>query len=448
MYTYAVAVMALTASISAATGDGAPVDTQRDDQTIAELRAAVADLKGQVDALKAQSNASWLTEARAQEIRSLVQDVLADADTRASLLQSDVTAGWDKDKGFFIASSDGNYLLRIGGQLQIRYVYNNQDDSPSDDNRSGFELRRSKLILRGNVVDPTWQYEAQFNSDRATGVFVLEDAGWIQKDFGSGWKVTAGQMKAPFLREEILSSQRLLAVERSLVNSFFTAGTVQGVRVGWQGDNVRLWGMYHDGNRSLNTAWNAEDTEFAFSGRAEFLLQGAWKTLEDYNSFKDDGHGLVLGAAANYSRQEFGNSVNDTEVDNLGLTADATLDLGGISAAGAVMYRSLDSDAAGFTGSDQIGFLVRGGVFLTDSVELYAQYEWADADTAAVEDLNVITVGVTKYFNKHGLKWQSDIGFALDPVSAAFAQESAGWRADSASNDGQVVFRSQFQLLF
>src|SRR5262249_33900762 len=161
----------------------------------------------------------------------LVQDVLADADTRSSLLESGMTAGWDN--GFFIASTDGNWRLNIGGQLQVRYVYNNQNNSPTDDNRSGFEVRRSKLILAGNVVHPTWKFEVQLAADHATGALSLEDAGWIMKDLGGGWKVWVGQMKAPFLREEIVYSRRMFSVERSLTNFQFTAGTAQGVMVGY-----------------------------------------------------------------------------------------------------------------------------------------------------------------------------------------------------------------------
>ncbi|HVP74281.1 MAG TPA: hypothetical protein VMS30_11125, partial [Phycisphaerales bacterium] len=138
-----------------------------------QLKSIVKDLQGQVDALRAENDEQWLTEARANEIRGLVQDVLADADTRASLLQTGSMAGYDK--GFFVSSADGNYLLRIGGQLQVRYVYNLQDsDGATDDNRSGFEVRRAKLIMRGHVFDPSWTYDVQFAADRATGNVQLE----------------------------------------------------------------------------------------------------------------------------------------------------------------------------------------------------------------------------------------------------------------------------------
>lgn len=451
MHTNAVAFIAVASAFNAALAADPPPST---DET-AQLRAVVADLQNQVDALKAQSNENWLTQQRAAEIRGLVQDVLADADTRASLLQSGAVAGWDK--GFFVSDSAGNYVLKVAGQIQERFVYNHQDSSPTDDNRSGFEVRRAKLILSGNVVDPSWNYELQFATDRTTGAVSLEDAGWIMKDFGDGVKLWVGQMKAPFLREEVLSSRRLFAVERSLVNSQFTAGTVQGAEIGWEGDQLHVYGMFHDGNKSLNTAWSVEDTEYAFSGRAEFLVNGKWDNVKDYTSFKDEGSNIVIGGAANYSRQEFGTGhnlpapdFNNAEVDNLGLTADVTIDFGGANLSGAVFYRNLQTNTGTPADFDlnQWGVLVRGGFFITDKWELYGQYEWGDLDIPGIANLSVVTIGANYYWAKHNLKWQNDVGYGINSVNGAWAQDSAGWRADAPGQDGQIVIRSQIQLLF
>src|SRR5436190_6072014 len=227
----ALTLMLATLGTGAASAQNQPPSSNEDQTSvIQELRGMVNSLQQQVDELKATSNDNWLTQKRAEEIRGLVQDVLADADTRASLLETGATGGWDK--GFFIGSTDGNFRLNIGGQLQVRYVYDHRNDPPAsapDENRSGFEVRRAKLILKGNVLDPSWQYDVQLAADRNTGDVQLEDAGWIRKDFGGGWKATLGQMKAPYMYEEILSSRYLFAVERSLLDSFFTAGTVQGL---------------------------------------------------------------------------------------------------------------------------------------------------------------------------------------------------------------------------
>lgn len=437
------------------------LDTARE---IRELRETVDDLRQQLEvvprlerqlaALRAAQGDNWITTQRANEIRALVADVVADADSRTSLLQSSMTGGWNN--GFILTAPDGSFRLKVGGQLQQRYVYNHQGDSPSDDNRSGFEVRRARLLLSGHIIDSTWQYDIQIAANRSGGDFMLEDAGWIQKDFGEGWKLRVGQFKAPFMREEMLSSIRMLAVERSLINSQFSAGNVQGAQVSWGDDSFRAYGMLHDGSGTANTAWSAEDTEYALTGRVEWLIDGEWGNFIDYHSFPDESSGLLLGAAVNYSVDEYGTTFamgppprgNDMEVENFGFTVDAMVDFGGASIGGAIVYRNLQTDTGADFNLDQFGFYIRGGVFVTDDVQIYAQYEWGDVDVSGIEDLSVITLGATKFWAKHNLKWQSDIGYGLNEVSSPWASDGAGWRADAPDEDGQFVFRTQLQIVF
>src|SRR5688500_14682619 len=85
---------------------GGPASQGANDDLAARLAAAEA----KIAAMEAAQNQNWLTEHRANEIRGLVQDVLADADTRASLLQAGVASGYDD--GFVISDSAGDWLLR------------------------------------------------------------------------------------------------------------------------------------------------------------------------------------------------------------------------------------------------------------------------------------------------------------------------------------------------
>ncbi|MCA9286162.1 MAG: hypothetical protein KDA22_13135, partial [Phycisphaerales bacterium] len=83
-------------------------NAQANEDSSAEVQA-LRDRVSQLESKLAQieeRDASWLTEARAEQIRDLVGDVLADADARASLQSSGLTAGWDK--GFFLASPDAS----------------------------------------------------------------------------------------------------------------------------------------------------------------------------------------------------------------------------------------------------------------------------------------------------------------------------------------------------
>lgn len=438
MHRFALSLLAISSVATTAAGD----QTLIEDANVAELRALVADLQEQVQMLKAQGSANWLTQQRAAEIRSLVQDVLADADTRANLLQGGMTAGYDR--GFFLASADGNYRLNISGRLQFRYVYNNQDNS-DDDNRWGFEMRRTRLQFAGHVINPNWTYQIQGDFNRDGGGFTLLD-GVIGHKFENGMTVRVGQFKAPFNREELVSSSRQLAVDRSLVNSRFNVGRAQGIELAAQlGENIRVAGMISDGARSLNTPWQAYDTEFAITGRVDFLAAGNFQQFADFSSWDGEEFGLLIGAAAHYQKDEYG-TVAGPEVEDFRWTIDGSAKFGNFSLFAAVISRHLSADNA--ADADQYGIVVQGGLFIVPNEwEIFARYEWGDDDTSS-EDLSVLTGGVTRYWAKHNLKWTTDVGYGLNQVSSGWASSSLGWRADPAGEDGQLVVRSQLQLAF
>jgi len=63
-------------------------------------------------------------------------------------------------------------------------------------------------------------------------------------------------------------------------------------------------------------------------------------------------------------------------------------------------------------------------------------------------DLNLVTAGFNYYMDGHDLKWTTDIGFGIYQIEGAWASDLAGWRADGDGVYPQIVFRTQFQLLF
>src|SRR5262245_495403 len=66
---------------------------------IAQLEAKSTRDDARISALEAEQNEQWLTQERAEQIKGLVRDVLADADSRVSMLQG-LNTGYDN--GFII----------------------------------------------------------------------------------------------------------------------------------------------------------------------------------------------------------------------------------------------------------------------------------------------------------------------------------------------------------
>jgi hypothetical protein len=318
--------------------------------TTSSANARIAALEQAVSDLMREKGENWLTEQRSNEIRAVVQDVLNDADTRASLQTSNATSGY-KD-GFFIASPDGNFKLVINGENQLRWSYNalssrsmansiNTIVPPESGGELtgsfnnvgvakavyGFELRRVKLGFSGHVVDPGWQYSITLayqqyfgsnlnpvgaaNGSNSTsgsladggGVtggdnfgsgFSLEN-GFIQRDLGSGFAVKFGQFKSPLLREWLVTSRNQLSIERSIMNTLFTTGWTQGIELDWSNDSLRAMVSYNDGANNANLGSISGTNVLGVTGdnlgvgfaQWAFTGRGEWKPFGSWQQFND-----------------------------------------------------------------------------------------------------------------------------------------------------------------
>lgn len=425
------------------------------------LRAEVATLRAEQAQMRAAQNDNWMTERRAEEIKGLVREVLADADTRASLLQDGLSAGHDGK--FFLASADGGFRLNVEGQIQFRYIWTTVEVAGEDETEEGFSMRRVKLKFNGHVDQGRkFKYAVTIFQDRTSHDMFLEDAK-VETKLTDGVSIYLGTGKAPFSREELTSSARQIAVERSLVGDYFTVGRVQGVGLkGDAGDNIKWNVIVNDGFRSGDAGntndWDDDMADFAVTGRVDLRLgDGSWGQQKDFTSWEGEELAIFIGAAGHYEIGETASSDTDgSEGRAFGAgatdsfytwTVDGQVEANGLSVFGAFYGRHTDA-ASGGTDLDQYGFQVQGAYNIGNKIEPFVRYEWADADIAGVEELSVVTVGVNYYIKKHKAKATLDVVYGLDEIDTAFDQSGAGVLADGADEDGQIVVRGQLQLLF
>ena len=324
--------------------------------------AQIAELKQELAELKSQNNDNWLTEQRAEEVRGIVQDVLADAETRTSLQDSGAMAGWNN--GFFLSSADGNYKLNISGLVQVRW---NMNDAKDQNTEWGFSQGYTLLNFAGNVVDPSWTYRLRTNlSNNTAGGAAGLDFAYIKKTMDSGLSFTAGQFRAPWMREVLVEDGHQLAVDRSVLATFFGQGFSQGFQVGYAQDDWNVNAMYSDGignaaagsnpftattlpttglPTSQNSAWNATNTKWAFAARGEYKLNGSWADFDDESSFRGEDFGMLFGGAfmaQNYWQANHGAGALPTSDPGgtvYGITADVTANFGGWSLGGAAVWQ-------------------------------------------------------------------------------------------------------------
>jgi len=398
-----------------------------------DYQAEIAQLRAELAEMKAQNGDKWLTEERAAEIKGLVKDVLADAETRTSLQQTAATSGYDN--GFFIGSADGNFKLKINALEQMRWTYNNQNADQVAAGQAntewGFENRRTQLTFGGNVVDPSFTYMARFNygstgdpynpaATASAGVvgtpitgtvtvtpvvisqvpnynaspgMVLQDA-WFNKDFGGGLGVKVGQFKTPFMGESLRDDGNQLTAERSTIDYIFSAGYQQGIMAHYTADMFRVMGSYANGPRGQNQNWTTGTSSFNFAVRGEVKLMGNWNEFSSESATKSDETGLMVGAAIMYynnrgqNNNPYSPAVANVAYQPAGLTSgnlywtvDTTFKWSGLSVYAAFVGQNFDQNASvagGLGDENQYGMVVQAGYRVTDAIEAFGRWEWYD----------------------------------------------------------------------
>jgi hypothetical protein len=478
-------------------------DTQ--DRAATEL----AQLRAEIAAYKSQMGDKWLTEERAAEIKGLVKDVIADAETRTSLQQTAATSGYDN--GFFIGSADGNFKLKINALEQIRWTYNNRN-AEQDGNATqtvanqpntewGFENRRTQLTFSGNVVDPSFTYMARFNYGSTVDPYtppnsggmstqayaqspgmILQDA-WFSKDFGSGISVKVGQFKTPFMGESLRDDGTQLTAERSTIDYIFSAGYQQGIMATYSADMFRVMGSYANGPRGQNQNWTTGTTSFNFAVRGEVKLMGNWNEFASESAATADETGLMVGAAIMYyNNRGQNNSPYTPSVDNVAYqnagsssgnlywTVDTTFKWSGLSVYAAFVGQNYDQSSGlaytaagnGLGDQNQYGMVVQAGYRLTDAIEAFGRYEWYDIMESTGGSIdgnkdvnNILTFGVNVYAMSN-VKWTTQVGISLGNMQTISGNTlngmtGAGWRSNlgtAGDNETQVNIISQLQVSF
>jgi hypothetical protein len=397
---------------------------------------------------------------------------------------SPVTAGWDKEEGFFLSDTNKeNFLLTIGGLFQGRGVYKARDprgDTPAEHDQLYFSVPRARLELGGYVLDPnmTFRLEIDGNTLDEVGGMSLLDAYVLYKAgeyFGDNPGILAfgaGQFKPYFLRQERVYAGHLQMVDRSLTNEFFNIGRNLGVWVQSELDPVFLSFAVTNGWQSANETPSNVDQVPSFIGKIDFSILGqeGGKYVESNVSTSEDLQ-WTIGAsfATDYDNgsSEAG-SAQDHAAYQFGI--DTVFKWGILSLQAEYVGRWLnfpaDNTIVGGDGSTNYahGLYVQGGVFLVPgALELTGRVStvWG---VDGPNDGNGVEVGpgINWYMSRdHRVKLQTDLMFfdisgdlpvasdrldadGGDPDFESFFSPYAGLR----SGEQGFMWRVQLQLDF
>ncbi|HEX9873755.1 MAG TPA: porin, partial [Deferrimonas sp.] len=159
------------------------------------------------------------TGAQAKSLEEILKEkgVITEDDFKEATKKNDL-AYYEPGKGITVESRDGKYKAHVGGRLQARYTFLDEDLGQDE---STFTIRRMKLWLQGNVFSKNLYYKFQQNF--GGGESVTEDA-YAGYKFAAPFALQLGQYKAPQSRQELTSSGSQLFVDRSLANDTFNLG--------------------------------------------------------------------------------------------------------------------------------------------------------------------------------------------------------------------------------
>jgi hypothetical protein len=244
----------------------ADADAERragEEAQVARLEALLAEQQARIEQLEERLVGTWTQEqeaARVEAMKQQIREVLSEQEFRESLMPSMLQAGYDK--GFFIRSSDDDFLMKINGRMQFRWTHygvqsRNRYLTPRlhKNDLTGFDIERLRLAFSGHVFAPDLTYYLQFRSEAPDGYDTkLRDA-YINYRFSDALQFQAGYFKTAALQQRLTSSADLQFVDRSMVHAVFDLSRNTGVRLWGKLLEKRLeW--YLDVTNSFNGGFN------------------------------------------------------------------------------------------------------------------------------------------------------------------------------------------------
>ena len=249
--------------------------------TNADLQARLEAAEARINELSVATNNNWLNDTRSDEIRGLVHDVLADADTRASLQGSTANAGYNG--GFTISNDDGSYSLKINGLVQTRWSHVD-NDAAALGAQWGFSNAREWLHFSGTVATD-FSYDIRHNLGGN-----IVDPGWANAscEIAEGIGLTMGTMKFASSREALIGDENQLAMDRD------AAYTVrQGIALDWASDNLGFTFQFFNNNWQLPGPANMSG--YTWNARAEYMVEGTWDQFDQFTSENGGAAGTLIG---------------------------------------------------------------------------------------------------------------------------------------------------------
>ncbi len=458
---------------------------------LAEQERKLEDLRQQLAATTSQDADAARTEAMREQIRA----ILSEQEFRESLMPSVSMAGYDN--GFYIKSSDDQFLMKINGYMQNRWThYGTQSRNRyllprlERDDRTGFDIQRTRLNFSGHAWDQNLTYRLTLRADAPDGYDFQIHYAYVNYRFMDEFNIKAGMFQLASTRSQLTENYNFQFVDRGLFDAVYGLGVGVGVRFWGQLFDKRL-DYYLDVVNSLNGDRNRTITTdpAELDGNPAILFRTVWHVLGDDLSvwdyegdlnrtdsphwdlafryaFNDDqGDRRTTRIPFPSSTGFFGNrggygltTTNGAQINEFGL--DSAFKWMGFSAIGEYVVRVMDPRRAGrrpftpwwlLTGDEdttaQHGAYVQVGYMLPipgmeDKLEAVARVGGISTLAEEQEGSWEYAAGLNYYIKGHQVKLQTDVVKIYEvPISSSYSSLAN-------VNDDALVWRVQLQVAF
>lgn len=352
-----------------------------------QLQQRLDRAEARIAALSANAEPTWIQKERAAQVRGLVKEVLADADSRTML-----------------QGNGSPVTVNVHGFAQTRYSYNS---GGSVEANHGFGIPVARLILSGDVYGVGYKVSGQWSD--STNNFELRDAYGTLDLAGMDFKF--GQFKAPFMKEFLTDRQDTLMADRSIVAYTYGQGWSQGIELGKDFGRFDIRAAYTDGFNTANGA--GVQNGYALTARAGVDVTDWWN---------------------------FGGAISWNDLDTTDYwtyTVDTGLEFGALDLTAA--YTGVNRDAG-----DDWAATFTAAYQCMDNLQGFVAYEYGEID-GATDNLSVVTVGANYWINDN-VKWTTDLGYSMNGIDAGWNTGTTGW--NTSADSGEYLLRTQIQVSF
>jgi len=307
--------------------------------------------------------------------------------------------------------------ISLSNRFQFRFTEQMPDASVQfpgtvapGDNKPSFRVRRAKTNLTGWV----WWKELTFDlqlawagpDPGATSGSPLEDLQVTYDVSRKGtFRVSAGQFKVPFGRQEQTSSGRLQFCDRDILSEEFTRGRDVGVQVdGTVADGRVEYALGAFNGNSRNRIDN-DNGKLQYDGHVTFQ---PWGDVRYSESDFESADKPLLAVGVEFESNNLHGATNVNDLDTTIWGGFAILKYRGASLFGEYFARNRQPESG--SSFDANGWHVQGGYFVKRNVvELALRYaSWDPTNAIGSNDQSEVGGAVSYYVKRHNLKFQAD----------------------------------------